>query len=298
MVRRVAHRHLKGHRCFMGRCCPFAFVAVFVMGAMVFASPPDTTLNEMCPVMTEEKVDPEITLTHRGKVVALCCDSCVKKFKANPARYESRLPQFADAGNETSGGRSGEAGHGNSDLHEHSDANARDTHAESSGEAASGSLSEDGHDHSGAGDDDEREPFFGRLHPIIIHFPIAGFPLALLGFLVWVRTGREAFARSDAIPLFVATLASIAAVITGNIAHDAMRFSESLHVVVERHQYVSTAVMVIAICLSLIRVWRWNALTQTWRWVYGGGLAVACALLGYTGFLGGSLVFGVDHLAW
>jgi hypothetical protein len=60
--------------------------------------------------------------------------------------------------------------------------------------------------------------------------------LALLGFLVWMATGREAFVRADVPPLFVATLAAVGAVVTGNIAHDAMRFSESLHVVVERHQ--------------------------------------------------------------
>ncbi|MCH7924723.1 MAG: hypothetical protein IIC51_04240, partial [Planctomycetes bacterium] len=73
---------------------------------------------------------------------------------------------------------------------------------------------------------------------------------------------------------------------------------ESLRVIVDRHQYASTAMMVIAICLSIIRLWRWNRLTGRWRWVYGGGLAIVCALLGYTGFLGGSLVFGPDHLAW
>lgn len=154
------------------------------------------------------------------------------------------------------------------------------------------------HDNGAAPAGDEREPLLGRLHPAIVHFPLAGLPLALLGFLVWMATGREAFVRADVPPLFVGTLAAVGAVVTGNIAHDAMRFSESLHVVVERHQLVSTTVMVIAICLSALRLWRWNGLTGGWRWTYGCGLLIASGLLGYTGYLGGSLVFGPDHLAW
>lgn len=271
MARRFASRHL------LSRCRSFAFGAALVMGAVAFAAPSETVLNEWCPVMTDEKIDPAITVEYRGKTIAFCCDMCVKKFQTNPAKYESRLPQFAKAENATDHGQNGEP------RHDHSGADGYD-------------HSDTGHSDTGSGDD--REPFLGRLHPIIIHFPIAGLPLALLGFLVWAQTGREAFSRSDAIPLFVATLASIASVITGNIAHDSMRFSESLHVVVERHELVSTVVMVVAICLSLIRLWRWNRLTGHWRWVYGGGLVIACALLGYTGFLGGSLVFGPDHLSW
>jgi uncharacterized membrane protein len=117
--------------------------------------------------------------------------------------------------------------------------------------------------------------------PAIVHFPLAGLPLAFLGFLVWMASGREAFVRADVPPLFVATPAAVGAVVTGNIAHDAMRFSESLHVIVERHQLVSTTVMAIAICLSALRLWRWNGLTGGWRWTYGCGLLIASGLLGY-----------------
>jgi uncharacterized membrane protein len=139
-------------------------------------------------------------------------------------------------------------------------------------------------------------PWLGRVHPVIVHFPLAGVPLAFLGFLTWAVTGREAFAKADVPPLFVAALASIAAVITGNIAHDAMRFSGELHEIVERHEFVSTTIMVVALCLTALRVWRWNRLTGKWRWVYGVGLSVTCILVVITGYLGGSLVFGPDHL--
>ncbi len=149
-----------------------------------------------------------------------------------------------------------------------------------------------------AGEGDAGVPWWGRVHPVIVHFPLAAMPLALLGFLAWALSGREAYAKADVVPLLVATLAAVAAVITGNIAHDAMRFSENLHPIVERHQFVSTTVMILALCLSAVRIWRWNRLRGTWRLLYGLGLLVTCALLALTGYFGGSLVFGPDHLNW
>lgn len=244
--------------------CSAAIVSA--IGLAAFATPPEASPKETRSVTTQDEFE--------------------------PAGCEDGLSRLAYASSTVAGGPKESSGHDHSGTDEHGgrkDKSRLEQQEESD---------RDGHDHGAKGSDDEREPLLGRLHPIIIHFPIAGMPIAMLGFLVWVRSGREAFARSDAIPLFVATLASIAAVVTGNTAHDSMQFSESLHVIVERHQFVSTTVMVVAICLSIIRLWRWNGLTGKWRWVYGGGLAIVCMLLGYTGFLGGSLVFGPDHLAW
>ena len=77
-----------------------------------------------------------------------------------------------------------------------------------------------------------------------------------------------------------------------------MRSSESLHSIVEQHQFVATVVMVLTNGLSAYRVWRWQQLTGTRRWMYVGSLGATCALLGFTGYWGGSLVFGPDHLGW
>ncbi len=270
--------------------CSAAIVSA--IGLTALATPPEDALNEWCPVMTEEKVDPAITTLHRGKTVAFCCDICLKKFLVNPVKYEETLPQFAKPSTAAARGNSeahGDDGEG-TDLHgAHEDHGRPEPPVE---------FDQHGHDHAADASGENREPLLGRLHPVFVHFPLAGLPLALLGFLVWVVTGRKAFAQADVVPLFAATLAAIASVVTGNIAHDAMRFSESLQLIVERHQLVSTTVMVIAICLSILRLWRWTRLTGGWRWTYGCGLLIACGLLGFTGWLGGSLVFGPDHLAW
>lgn len=226
-------------------------VLATVLNRPAIADDARPAINSTCPVMTDEPVDPKITLAFRGKTIGFCCERCRKKFKADPDRYLAALPQLAGAA---------------------------------------------GNDAGAEGEEQEDEPFLGRLHPALVHFPLAGVPLALLGFLAWGVTSHEAFAKADVPPLLASALFSVAAVITGNIAHDAIHFSRSMHDIVEWHEFVSTSVMILTLLLAALRVWRWNRLDGRWRWIYGGGLCLATVMLMITGYLGGSLVFGPDHL--
>lgn len=47
-------------------------------------------LNTICPVSNED-ADPEVTYVYNGKTYSLCCEKCLKKFKANPEKYISRM---------------------------------------------------------------------------------------------------------------------------------------------------------------------------------------------------------------
>lgn len=49
-------------------------------------------VNSVCPVSGEE-VDPEITVTYKDKMYALCCKSCLKKFNKDPEKYISKLSE-------------------------------------------------------------------------------------------------------------------------------------------------------------------------------------------------------------
>lgn len=51
-------------------------------------------VNDRCPVMPEEEGGDAHSLVYRGKTVRLCCSTCVMKFRADPAAYHARLPQF------------------------------------------------------------------------------------------------------------------------------------------------------------------------------------------------------------
>ena len=51
-----------------------------------------TPVNSVCPVSGEE-ADQNITYAYNGKTYALCCNKCLKKFKADPEKYISRMKQ-------------------------------------------------------------------------------------------------------------------------------------------------------------------------------------------------------------
>jgi YHS domain-containing protein len=44
----------------------------------------------MCPV-ADEPIDPKVTTVQDGKTIGFCCEDCIPKFKANPAKYMKNL---------------------------------------------------------------------------------------------------------------------------------------------------------------------------------------------------------------
>jgi len=234
--------------------------------AAVAQAPINKPINKMCPVLTTEEADPTITLQYHGKTVAFCCDKCQAKFKADPQRYAANL-----------------AG-----LHDETTVDgARDARAES---ATHAHIEHDGES------SDAKSPFLARIHPVIVHFPLAGTLIAMVALLAWLFSKRKLFAFADVPPLLLAAGSSVVAVITGNIAHDSMRFSAHLHEYVEWHEVTATTLMITLLVLSALRLWRWRRLDGKWLVAYVLGLVAASLLVGVVGFLGGSIVFGPDHL--
>jgi YHS domain-containing protein len=75
-------------------------------------------INKICPVEGGE-VDPEVTVTHKGKVVAFCCAGCDETFKKDPAKYLAIIakdPKNKDAGKGEAKGE-GDAKHDEGDGH-------------------------------------------------------------------------------------------------------------------------------------------------------------------------------------
>lgn len=54
--------------------------------------------NTMCPVLTDEPVDPEIWVDYQGRRVYLCCQRCRKQFLENPEQYLAALEASPRAG--------------------------------------------------------------------------------------------------------------------------------------------------------------------------------------------------------
>lgn len=58
---------------------------------------PGGIAQKTCPVMVGTPIDPKVFSDYGGKRVYFCCASCKATFDAAPAKYLSRLPQFAMA---------------------------------------------------------------------------------------------------------------------------------------------------------------------------------------------------------
>src|SRR5688572_35832 len=48
----------------------------------------------MCPVMTDEEIDPNIFVMYKGQKVLLCCQKCRRKFLAEPEKYVANIQGF------------------------------------------------------------------------------------------------------------------------------------------------------------------------------------------------------------
>lgn len=73
-------------------------LAVLPMAGWARSSPPgqpgegDGPVNAMCPVTTDEPIDPRFIVEYEGNVVGFCCRKCRTKFEQDPAHTSTTCP--------------------------------------------------------------------------------------------------------------------------------------------------------------------------------------------------------------
>ncbi len=133
------------------------------------------------------------------------------------------------------------------------------------------------------------------LHPAVIHFPIA---LALVALLVdsLARLPRWRVLETAAVLLItLAALGGVAAVVTGDIAHDEAVVPAAARDLVEQHEEVGEIAMWSLVGLAAVRLllaWR-RRFVGALPWAYLVLAAAVAGLVAYNGHLGGRMVF--DH---
>jgi uncharacterized membrane protein len=133
--------------------------------------------------------------------------------------------------------------------------------------------------------------WLGRLHPVIVHFPIAFFPAALLTAVVGRR--RPAFATPVQFLVIAGGIIGPIAALFGwfdggfDIAADdwLLRF----------HRWLGTAVGIGSLGLG-IWAWRRPDANRSIGMIFG--LALLTAAIVVQAWFGGALVHGIDHLNW
>ena len=134
--------------------------------------------------------------------------------------------------------------------------------------------------------------WLGRFHPMVIHFPIALFLAAFAAETMFALTGNELFRSALRFTVWGGALSATLAAPLGWMFAAAGGTEEGW--ILETHRWTGIA----AVALGLTILW---ILERTER--QGGSrlllrvaLAIQASLIGTVGFLGGSLIYGFDHL--
>lgn len=129
--------------------------------------------------------------------------------------------------------------------------------------------------------------WFGRLHPAIVHFPIAFFPAALFTAIVGRR--RPAFAAPVQFLVVAGGIFAPIAAAAGWIAG----LSAEPDQILTYHRWIGVA---LGIAGAGLGVWAWK---RPWE-DRGAGMIVALTLITITiaaqGFLGAAMTHGMEHL--
>ncbi len=134
--------------------------------------------------------------------------------------------------------------------------------------------------------------WLGRLHPMVIHFPIALFFAALVAEILFIVTREEMFRHALRFSLWGGAMSAAIAAPLGWIFAASGAGEEGW--ILEAHRWAGTA----ALCLGVVVLWVGERTERAdgSRLLLRISLAVQASLIGGVGFLGGSLLYGFDHL--
>ena len=241
--------------------CVIGFALLFSVLFAAEQEREEEKTQEFCPVLTEEKIDPNIFVEHEGKRVYLCCDFCKAQFLKNPDKYLENLPQFAEATTTESG--------------------------------------EDDHEEHARPDGQSRLlGFIGKFHPIAVHFPIALVIVAALAEFLFLLAKRPWLGNAARFCIVIGAIGALVAAVTGFLAERSASYRGDYVTILERHEALGISagvVIVLAAILSELARWKQSAKL---RMAYRIALLAALAIVGLTGYYGGMLVHGIDHYAW
>ncbi len=244
------------------------FLTLFLLLPFLYAEI-EPGANEMCPVMPEEEIDPEIFTEYQGKKVYLCCKKCLRKFTQNPEAYAANLASSSEI------------------------EPLEKSHSSSSSEVENDDKS---HEENLKGSHLLR--FAGKFHPVSVHFPIALIlTAAFIELLAW-RTRKSFFRDSARLLVFLASLGTIFAVALGWAAGAFASYPGELESVLSIHRWLGTSTGVLIVFTSIFSELYHRKEQNKYQAIYRTALFISAILVMITGHLGGTLIYGVDYFSW
>jgi len=133
----------------------------------------------------------------------------------------------------------------------------------------------------------------GRLHPLLLHFPIALVGVAAIAELAAILTNHRAWHVMAVANVRVAAFFAVATATTGWLLASSVVVDDVR--ALEWHRWLG-AVAMVAIAGAALATAGADRQSRRTRWLYRIALFWAAALVGVAGHLGASLVWGADFL--
>jgi len=139
--------------------------------------------------------------------------------------------------------------------------------------------------------------FLGRLHPIIVHFPIALILCALLAESLRAVTKRPGFNHAARFCLFCGIAGALAAALLGWFASKEAHYSGDLAIVLHRHMWCGFLVAFLSVVTGGLKILH-QKFEGSWYAAYIICLCLTALTVAYAGHLGGTLIYGKDYFTW
>lgn len=269
-------------------------LAVLAAPAWAQSSPPDQLggedgpVNAMCPVTTDEPVDPRFTGDYQGHTIGFCCRKCLTKFQSDPTAFLANLPASL------SQNESGRDQHAH-EAHEEGHEEAADDSAEPSDSDQHEDEDEHAHTHETAGRSTLAE-WIGKFHPPATHLPIGLLIGAVIAELGVITTHRTWFRHAAGFCLALGTIGAVIAATLGWFNGGFTLWDGDWVQATHRWLGSATAGLSLVALVLFARTTRPRASNGALV-AYRAGLFVTTLLVGATGFFGGALVYGINHYA-
>ncbi len=139
--------------------------------------------------------------------------------------------------------------------------------------------------------------FFGRLHPAMVHFPIAWFMLLLLIEMGTYVLPLIKDIKIGFITLLLSIISFIPAIATGlaNASHLSSE-DESLIQMMTQHRNFMFITFFVTLIALIFRVMKKNSLSGIAKWIYLSLIIIAAIIITFAADIGGQMVYGENYL--
>ena len=137
----------------------------------------------------------------------------------------------------------------------------------------------------------------GKLHVLLVHFPIALGFCAVLADILWLVTRKDRFKDAGVYCLVMAAVSALPVVITGLAVARGQEVVGDYLSIVTAHKYLGITSFTIAALAAIIRLSCRQRLKGPWLIAYCVLILALAVSIAFTGHYGGMLVHGKNFLS-